>query len=100
MAALLETASPEELAQLEAQGPLPFDELPMSIWIGDDGLIHRYAIEILGSDLGAPADQGFERMTMNFEMYDWGASVDISPPPADQVTNAEDLGFDPSMFGV
>ncbi|MFQ5554002.1 MAG: hypothetical protein ACE5GC_01365, partial [Acidimicrobiia bacterium] len=98
---LLETATAAEREKLAAQGSLPMDELPMDIWIGDDGLVYRYQIEIDGTDIGVTDGQGFDRMAMMFEMWDCGEAIDVAPPPADQITSAEDLAlFDPNAFGT
>jgi hypothetical protein len=93
MQKLLEQATPEERAELEAQGPLPFDELPMDLWIGaDDGLIYKYVMDIDGSKVVTTPDESFERMVMVFEIYDYGADIVIEPPPADQITSSDELG--------
>ena len=93
MEKLLEQASPEERAELEAQGPLPFDRLPMDLWIGvDDGLIYKYVMDIDGAKVDAAPGEGFERMVMTFEIYDYGADIVVEPPPADQITSSDDLG--------
>jgi hypothetical protein len=100
MEKLLEAATPEERAELEAQGPLPIDALPMDIWIGNDGLVHRYAIDIDGTAIEAEPGESFDRMTMTFDMFDFGADVNITAPPDDQVTDVDTLDFfDPGLFG-
>jgi len=95
-ATLLEQATPEERAALEAQGPIPLDEMPMEIWIGDDGFIYRYVIDMTGETADATAGQGFERMVMVFEMFDWGEPIEVEVPPADQVTDESELE---TLFG-
>jgi hypothetical protein len=89
MEELLENATPEERAELEAQGPLPIDELPMDLWIGDDGLVYKYVIEMDGSDL--PEGEAFESMIMVFEMYDYGEDIVIEPP--EEYTEMDSLDF-------
>lgn len=97
MADLIRQSDPEQLAELENLGPLPFDELPMDIWISEDGLVHRFEIVFDAASVGAAPDDGFERMVMRFDMFDHGLPVDIQPPPDDDVTDAGELvGF----FGV
>jgi hypothetical protein len=96
MEKLLEQATPEERAELEAQGPLPVDRLPMDVWIGEDGLIYRYVMTIDGSTVDAAPGEGFETMVMTFEIFDYGASIDIEAPPADEVTSSDELG---GLFG-
>lgn len=92
MEKLLANATPEERAELEAQGPLPFDELPLQLWISDDDLIYRYVMDISGDSVDVAPGEGFERMTMTFEIYDYGATIEIEEPPAEDVTDAEELG--------
>lgn len=92
-AGYLESLSDEERAELEAQGPLPVEEFPLELWVDDDGLVHRMRIEVLG-DAVAETDEdleGFESMTMVFDYFDFGQSVTIEPPPADQVTPIDEL---------
>ncbi len=90
-AALLERATPEEQAELEGQGIQPDDELPIDLWIGDDGLVYRYTMEIDGA---AATGGDFERLTMSFEFYDYGAAIDLAEPDPSEVTDAGELGFD------
>lgn len=100
MERLAEELSAAELEELQAQGPLPFDELPMDIWVGADGLVRKFSFSMVGADLDLPADEQFGSMVMTFEMFDLGEDIVVEPPPADQVTDAEDLAFfDPSIFG-
>ncbi len=91
METLLEQATPEQRAEIEAQGPLPLDELPMDIWTSDDGLVYRYQIDIDGSAVETAPGEGFESMVMTFEMYDYGEPIVIEAPPADEVTDIESL---------
>ncbi len=92
MEKLLEQATPEQRAELEAQGPLPVDQLPMDVWIGDDGLIYKYVMTLDGTAVETDPGQGFESMVMTFEIYDYGATIDIEAPPADEVTSSDALG--------
>ena len=108
MADLIPNLTPEQLAEIEAQGPLPIDELPMDLWIGDDGLVYRFAMVLDGDDIQTAPGEAFDNMTMVFEMFDWGTDVVVEPPPPENVIDIEDLnlfdpemfeGFDPEMFG-
>lgn len=83
--------SEEELAELEAQGPIPDAEFPIDLWIDDGGLVQRMAMIIDGSQIPDEADDEFDSMTMTFDFYGFGESVVIEPPPADQVTDASEL---------
>ncbi|HVM00156.1 MAG TPA: hypothetical protein VM324_12765 [Egibacteraceae bacterium] len=83
------------------------DELPVVVWIDDDGLLRRMTYEMDLSRMqvpetpdGAPGDapmaqpQGTATVTM--ELYDFGVEVDIAPPPDDEVTDFGDMElFDP-----
>lgn len=89
--ALLATATPEERARLEAQGPLPAEELPMDVWISDDGFVVRFIMEIDGSDVETTPGESFERMTMRYDLFDLNGDVKIEPPPASETTDIEDL---------
>ena len=93
MEELMRVADPEELADLEAMGPLPFDALPMDIWISDDGLVHRFVFAFDAASAGPSATEDFGRMVMRFDMYDHNRPVDIEPPPALDVTDGSELGF-------
>lgn len=88
---LLEQADPEELAELQGMGPLPAAEFPLDAWISDDGLIHRFVVTWDGDQIDAPPGEGFERMEMRFDMFDYGTSIEIAPPPDDQVTDGSDI---------
>ena len=90
---LLANATPEERAEIEAEGLPPIDCLPMDLWISDDGLVNKYVIEMDGTDLDVAPDEEFESMVIDFEMYDYGSDIVIEAPPADQVTDMESLDF-------
>ncbi len=92
-----ETLTAEQRAELEAQsGAIPLEEMPMDIWIGDDGLVYRYVVDLAGDTVETTPGEGFERMVMTFEMFDWGEDIDVEAPPADQVTDASELE---ALFG-
>ena len=92
MEALLATATPEERARLEAQGPLPTDALPMDVWISEDGFVVRFVMTIDGSSVQTAPGESFESMTMQYDLFNLGGDVTIEPPPASDVTDIEDLG--------
>ncbi len=98
MESLLENATPEELEKLEAQGPLPGDVMPMDVWISDDGLVVRFVMEIDGDSVDVDPADSFDRMIMQYDMFDLNEPVVIEAPPAEDVTDVADLeasfGFD------
>jgi hypothetical protein len=60
-----------ESAQLSCAGSAPVD-----VWIGDDGVVRRIALED-------------DDWTATFEFFDFGTDVDIDAPPADQVVDED-----------
>lgn len=95
---LLAEATPEELAQLEAHGPIPIDELPMDVWISEDGLVVRFIMEIDGEGIDTEPGESFGHMSMRYDMFELNSGIVIDPPPPGEVTDVEDLelsfGFD------
>lgn len=85
-----ETLTDEEMGDLEEQGFSPDAEFPLELWVDDDGLVHRMSIVAEASQL-EDAEGEFESMTMTFDFFDFGQPVTIEPPPADQVTDMEEL---------
>ncbi len=49
-AGFLEKLSPAERAELEADGPIPNGDLPMELWISDEGHVVRMLMDIDGTD--------------------------------------------------
>lgn len=91
MEALLAQATPEERARLEAQGPIPVDFMPMDVWISDDGFVVRFVMEIDGSAVETTQGESFDRMLMQYDLFDLGSDVVIEPPPPGEVTDIEEL---------
>lgn len=95
-AAMIANASPDELAKLEANGPLPQTVLPMDLWITDGGQVVRYSMTIDGTDLAgtdatAGDTSGFQQMVMTFDLLDMGQPVDITAPDPSEVTDVSQL---------
>jgi hypothetical protein len=90
---LLAEATPEERAELEAQGPIPIDELPMDVWISEDGLVVRFIMEIDGDSVETEPGESFGHMSMRYDMFELNSGVVIDPPPSSEVTDVEDLEF-------
>lgn len=95
--AMLAAASPEERAELEEQGIFPDGELPMDIWISDDGLVIRYVMDVDGSAMASSSEDEFQRMLLTFNLLDLNQPVDIVAPDPAEVTDAETLGA--GLFG-
>jgi LppX_LprAFG lipoprotein len=65
-------------------------KMPFEVWIDDDGLARQMKYE-----QPMPVGQGGEDATMalTMEMYDFGADVDVEPPPDDEVIDLQELGL-------
>lgn len=76
---LSDGAEADSARQLAAQG---VTEIPLTVWLEDNDLLRRIDFTA-DSAAGALATR---------TTYDWSAEVDVSPPPADEVVSATDLG--------
>lgn len=88
--------SSEEQAALSTDLPGAVSgELPIDLWIDDEGLLRRLVIELDDLDsLGLGSDaEDISSVLIEFEIFDVGEAIDIEPPPADQVITTDDLGF-------
>jgi hypothetical protein len=61
----------------------PSSKVPMDVWVGDDGLVHKLSFEQKLADNSS--------MTMEEELFDFGADVNVTPPPEDQVVDLTQL---------
>jgi hypothetical protein len=57
-----------------------FGDLPVDVWVDAEGLVRRMEMVM---DASEALDDG--RMTMRFELYDYGEPVEITVPPAEDV---------------
>lgn len=80
-------ANEQTLSQLGAEA----SKLPFTARIDDQGRLVSFVMEIPAID-GAPAQ------TLEVTYHDFGAPVDVTPPPADQVTEAPDVFY--GMFSA
>ena len=62
--------------------------IPVEVWIDEDNLVRRMKQTMEGATVGPGAQID---MTMTTELYDFGTKVDVAEPPADEVTDLEDL---------
>ena len=62
------------------------DTYPMTLWIDDDELVRRVRIEY---EFEIPGQEEKADFSMTMEFFDFGAPVDVTPPPAKDV---QDLG--------
>ena len=97
--ALLESAPPGERAELEQELEQFGEDLVIDVWMDDDYL-YKIFFDIDGTQIESAEGDSFERMTMTYEIYDYGADIVIEAPPADQVTFVEEEALSPGLgFG-
>ncbi len=91
--------TPAERAEFEAElGAGPVSEFPIDLWIDGDGLLRKYRIDLSDPAVLAESDGELAGGEIVYEIYDYGADIVISPPPADQIVTEAELGFDPSAL--
>ena len=88
----LETAPAEAQDAIRQQvETLGVDTLPVDVWIDEEGRMRRQVVEVDLSKIEqpgpAPAPGAPTSLTTTYEMFDFGAQVDVAPPPADEVTD-------------
>lgn len=86
----LATLSPDERAELEADGPVPTTEFPIELWISDDGFIVRMLMDIEGDQADFEGADSFQRMTITYNVFDINQPVDITAP--EDYVSMDDLG--------
>jgi hypothetical protein len=69
----------DELAQMQSAIGA---ELPVDVWIDDDGLMRRMRMDMTIEGQTAAVDM---------EMYDYGVDVEVEAPPADEVGDMSSL---------
>jgi hypothetical protein len=88
VAALSTELPSEEQDQLQDDLGQLDKPLPVEFWVGGDDRLYRYRVEIADT---TPNDDDQTSVSLQFEFFDHGATIDIQPPPADQVTSMEEL---------
>jgi hypothetical protein len=97
--ALLDSAPASSRAEVEEELGQFGDEVVIDLWM-DDQYLYKFFFEVDGSQVEAPEGEGFERMTMTYEIFDYGADIVIEAPPADRVTFVEEEALSPGLgFG-
>jgi hypothetical protein len=64
------------------------DEVPLDIWIDADQRVRKLSVE---AEQKQPGTDKTAKASLVLEVYDYGTSVDIQLPPADQVADASTL---------
>ncbi len=57
-------------------------KIPVDVWIGDDDLVRRLEMDV---------SVGSTKMAMRIELFDFGVSVNATPPPSELVATQEEL---------
>ena len=60
--------------------------VPVDIWVGEDGLVRRLTQRLRLNVQGGPS-----AIEQRFELYDFGAKVEVVVPDADDVADLTDL---------
>lgn len=76
--------------QIETLRDAGLDELPIEVWIDDDGLPRRMRTTMDFPESGDDIPAG-TAMSIEIDFFDFGEPVSITVPPADQVTDIREL---------
>lgn len=61
------------------------DTIPVDVFLDDDGVLRRMVMDM---EMAAAQEGGEKvRMVMTMDMFDFGMPVDVTPPPASEVTD-------------
>ena len=83
--AMMTAADDEALEELEGIGAnFPSGVMPVDFWVGEDGNVYRFSMIFDGT---IDPESPFEMMEMIWEIYDYGATIEIAPPPEEDVTD-------------
>jgi hypothetical protein len=69
-------------------------EPEVDVWIGEDGVVRR-VVYSFGEESGSPMGPA----TLTFDLFGVGAPVEITVPPADQVTELDGADLGAGLFG-
>jgi hypothetical protein len=89
-----ELADPADLEDLEQFGALPGGELPIDLWVSDDGLVRKLQMVYAGDGLELSPEQTFESMTITMEVTSYNMPIVVEAPPAGEVTDVSDIAGD------
>lgn len=89
LAKVAERISPQAKRQveraLEEAGSRGIEEIPVDVWVGDDGYVRRLAMDWSVNGSG---------IVMTMDLFDFGADVDVQLPPASDVLDLGAIGED------
>ncbi len=80
--------APQSLVE-RLTGQFGVDDIPLDVWIDTNGLVRKLTTAFAATD---PSTTQSSEVSMSFELWDYGESVEIEVPPAAQVADASVLG--------
>jgi len=84
MAKVGDKLGPEAKKRLAGKTGAVSGTIPIEVWIGSDGLVRRLTVSLDGSSLGGASAKG--SMNLTVDLTELGQPVQITVPPADQVS--------------
>lgn len=72
----------------QALAQLGLTAVPIQVWVDDEGLLRRFAIDVAMTPKGA---SGEARMTMTLDVFDYGATIAVDLPDAGDVAELTEL---------
>lgn len=82
---------------IAGQGDARIDEVPVDVWVDEDGLLRRLTVEIdrditMGTGPpGTPSDAAGSIRSLSYEAFDYGEPVEVEIPDGDDVLDASEL---------
>lgn len=82
---------------IAGEGDARIDEVPVDVWVDEDGLLRRLTVEIdrditMGTGPpGAPSDAAGAIRWLSYEAFDYGEAVEVEIPDGDDVVDASEL---------
>lgn len=73
----------DRLSAQAGVGPFPVD-----VWLDASGLVRKLSLSVEATE---PSTSRSSKVSMSFELWDYGRTVDIELPPASQVVDASSL---------
>lgn len=95
---LVEQMTPEERAEIGDSIHFADGMVSMDLWTTDSGFVVRLVVEIDASEVEPLPGGEFDRITVQYDLFDVNAPISVVAPRASEVTSIEDLeaawGFD------
>ena len=93
---LYDRADAETRRRLQSQD-IPAVDIPLDLWITDEGVVTRLVMDVDGTALPATSpEESFDSLRMVYDLTEIGDDIEIEAPPADEVIAMDELG---GLFG-